>query len=170
MSVEPWTSRQWDILQETSTHPSKPSSSVTPFHKCSINSPVSFLGAPAGPLLEVSLDWNYLVIHNFPHHNLSPECRVCVLFSRMAAAFLHIFVLCVSVIQSYPALCDPRDCSPPDSPVHRILQARILEWVAIPFSRGPSQPRDQTWVSCAAGIFSTIWVTREAPLYIFTHL
>ena len=41
-------------------------------------------------------------------------------------------------------LCDPIDCSPPDSSVHGILQARILEWVAIPFSRGSSQPRDQT--------------------------
>ena len=48
----------------------------------------------------------------------------------------------VLVAQSCPTLCDPRDCSPPGSSVHGILQARILEWVAIPFSRGPSQPRD----------------------------
>ena len=41
-----------------------------------------------------------------------------------------------SVAQSYPALCDPMDCSLPGSSIHRILQARILEWVAIPFSRG----------------------------------
>ena len=40
---------------------------------------------------------------------------------------------------------------------------RILEWVAIPFSRGSSQPRDQTWVSCIAGRFFTVWTTREAP-------
>ena len=45
----------------------------------------------------------------------------------------------------------------------RILQAKILEWVAMPSSRGSSQPRDQTQVSCIAGGFSTIWVTREAP-------
>ena len=43
--------------------------------------------------------------------------------------------------------------------VHRILQARILEWVAIPFSRDSSQPRDQTWVSCVASGFFTIWTT-----------
>ena len=46
-------------------------------------------------------------------------------------------------------------CSLPRSSIHGILQARILEWVAIPFSRGSSQPRDQTWVSCIAGRFFT---------------
>ena len=52
-----------------------------------------------------------------------------------------------SVIQLCPTLCDPMDCSPPGSSVHGIFQARILEWVAIPFSRGSSWPRNQTWVS-----------------------
>ena len=56
----------------------------------------------------------------------------------------------------------PLDCSPPDSSVHGILQARIQEWVAIPFSRGSSLPRDQTQVSCITGRFFTIWATREA--------
>ena len=46
-------------------------------------------------------------------------------------------------------LCDPRDCSLPGSSVHGILQARILEWVAIPSSSGSSPPRDWTWVSCS---------------------
>ena len=53
----------------------------------------------------------------------------------------------VLVVQSCPILCDPMDCSPPGSSVHRIFQARILEWVAILLSRGHSWPRDQTWVS-----------------------
>ena len=44
-----------------------------------------------------------------------------------------------------------------------LSKARILEWVAIPFSRGSSWPRGQTWVSCIAGRFFTIWATREAP-------
>ena len=70
---------------------------------------------------------------------------------------------CVLVAQSCPILCDPMDCSPPDFSVHGILQARILEWVAIPFSRGSSQPRDRTRVSCIAGRFSIIWAAREAP-------
>jgi len=48
------------------------------------------------------------------------------------------------------------DCSPPGFSVHGILQARILEWVAIPFSRGSSQPRDQTQVSHIAGGFFTV--------------
>ena len=51
-------------------------------------------------------------------------------------------VFCVSVAQSCGTLCDPRDCNPPGSSVHGILQARMLEWVAISSSRGSSQPRD----------------------------
>ena len=62
----------------------------------------------------------------------------------------------VVVAQSCPALFDTRDWSPPDSSVHGILQARILEWVAMPFSRGSSSPREPTPVSCIAGGFSTI--------------
>ena len=63
--------------------------------------------------------------------------------------------------QLCPTLCDSMDYSPPGSSVHGILQARILEWVAIPFSRGSSWPRDQIWVFCIAGRLFTIWVTRE---------
>ena len=57
----------------------------------------------------------------------------------------------VLAVQSCPTLFDPMDCSPPGFSVHGILQARILKWVAIPFSRGSSQLRDQTHVSCIAG-------------------
>ena len=59
--------------------------------------------------------------------------------------------------------CNPMDCSPPGSSVHGILQARILEWVAISFSRRSSQPKDRTRVSSVAGWFFTIWATQEAP-------
>ena len=55
------------------------------------------------------------------------------------------------VAQSWPTLCDPMDCSLPGASVHGIFQARILEWVAISFSRGSSQPRDQTQVSHIVG-------------------
>ena len=55
------------------------------------------------------------------------------------------------VAQSCPTLCDPKDCSLPDSSIHGILQARILEWVAISFSRGSSRPRDRTQVSRIGG-------------------
>ena len=59
----------------------------------------------------------------------------------------------VKVTQSCPTLCDPKDYSPPGSSVHGILQARMLELVAVSFSRGSSQSRDQTQVSCIAGGF-----------------
>ena len=61
----------------------------------------------------------------------------------------------MKVCQSYPTLCDPKDCSLPDSSVHGIFQARILEWEAVPFSRESSQSRDWTQVSCIAGGFFT---------------
>ena len=71
----------------------------------------------------------------------------------------------VLVTQLCPTLCNPTDYSPPGSSVHRILQARILEWVAMPSSRGSSQPRDQTQISHNAGRFFNIWATREALCY-----
>ena len=67
------------------------------------------------------------------------------------------------VVQSCPTLCDPIDSSLPGSSVHGIFQARILEWVAIFFSRGSSWPRDRTQVSCIAGRCFTVWATREIP-------
>ena len=66
------------------------------------------------------------------------------------------------VTQSCPTLCNRKDCCPPGSSVHGILQARILECIAIPFSRGSSWPRDWTQVSCIAGVYFTSWATREA--------
>ena len=64
------------------------------------------------------------------------------------------------VAQLCPTLWDPVNCT-----VHGILQTSILEWVAFPFSRGSSQPRDRTQVSCIAGGFFTSWATREAQEY-----
>ena len=68
----------------------------------------------------------------------------------------------VLVTQSCPTLCDPMDWRPPGSSVHGILQARILEWVAISFSRGSSWPRDQTWVSYTGRQILYCWAIREA--------
>ena len=62
-------------------------------------------------------------------------------------------------------LCNLMDCSLPGSSVHGILQARILEWVTIPFSRGSSWLKNRTWVSHNVGRFFIIWTTREAPFY-----
>ena len=72
-------------------------------------------------------------------------------------------IMLLLVAQLYLTLCDPMDCSLPGSSVHGILQARILEWAAMPFSRGSSWPRDRTRVSWIAGRFFTIWATRGAP-------
>ena len=66
------------------------------------------------------------------------------------------------VAQLCPTLCDPIDCSLPGSSVHGIFQAKVLEWVAISFSRGSSQPRDWTWASNIVGRCFTIWATKEA--------
>ena len=69
----------------------------------------------------------------------------------------------VLVTQLCLTLCDPMNCRPPDSSVCGILQARLLEWVAIPFSRRSSQPKDGTTrVSHISGRFSTVWATGEA--------
>jgi len=70
---------------------------------------------------------------------------------------------CSLVTKSCLTLCNSMDCRLPDSSLHGILQARVLEWVAIPFSRGYSQLRDWTQVSCIAGRIFTIRATREAP-------
>ena len=65
---------------------------------------------------------------------------------------------------------NPMDCSLPGSSVHGILQARILEWVAISFSRGSSRPRNWTWLSCLAGRFFTNWAAREAHSFDYVDL
>ena len=67
---------------------------------------------------------------------------------QTSGGFLTVKVL---VAPLHPTLCDPMDCSPAGSSVHGILQARTLEWVAIPFSRGSPLPRGQTQVSCITG-------------------
>ena len=84
----------------------------------------------------------------------------------------------VSVPQLCLILCDPMDLRGlPGSSFHGISQAKILEWVTIPFSGGSSQPRDQTQISCIAGSFFTTWTTgdthslkaREVPFYSWKY-
>ena len=74
------------------------------------------------------------------------------------------------VAQSCLTLCDPMDCSLPGSSIHGIFQARVLEWVAISYSRGSSWPRDWTQVSRIAGRYFTIWATREAHHFYHAFL
>ena len=84
--------------------------------------------------------------------------EIIIFFNLLAACGILVPWSEVKVAQSCPTLCDPMDYT-----VHGILQARILEWVAIPFSRGCPQPRDQTEVSQIAGGFFTSWATRGNP-------
>ena len=78
----------------------------------------------------------------------------------MSSSPCYQYHLWVKITRSCPTLCDPMDYT-----VHGILQARILEWVAFPFFRGSSQPRDWTQVSCIAGGFFTSRATREDQEY-----
>ena len=78
------------------------------------------------------------------------------------------FVLAQS-LQWYPSLCNPVDCGPPGSSVHAIPQARVLEWVAMPSSRGSSQPRDRTSVSCVSCTAGRFFTTSHQGSPIMLH-
>ena len=96
----------------------------------------------------------------YPLQYSSPENSMdCVVHgvtkSRTRPRDFHCHSVCMWYSLGHVRLCSSIDCSPPGSSVHGILQARILEWVAISFSRESSQPRDWTWVSCIAGGFLT---------------
>ena len=103
-------------------------------------------------------DWN----KNRPFPVLWPLLH----FPNLLARWLQHFNICVYIVkeseseaQSCPTLWDPVDYSLPCSSLHGILQERILEWVAISFSRGPSRPRDRTWVSRIEGRCFNLWAT-----------
>ena len=89
-----------------------------------------------------------------------------LIYGHSASLFLE--VKWSEVAQSYLTLCNPMDCSLPG--VHGILQARILEGVAISFSMGSSWPRDWTWVSRIGGRRFNLWTTREAHLFHIGHV
>ena len=86
-------------------------------------------------------------------------CLFVFLLSSFNGVWLSVYA--ESESHSVVSLCNPMDYT-----VHGILQARILEWVAFHFSRGSSQPRDRTQVSCTAGRFFTSWASRETPVYV----
>ena len=88
-----------------------------------------------------------------------PRTRVEVPF--ICSAAIHYFCYCCLVAKSCLSLCNPMDCNPPGSFNHGIPQARIVEWVAIYFSRGSSRPRDWTCIPELAGRFFITWATRE---------
>ena len=83
------------------------------------------------------------------------HCRLCKAKCERRKSQSEVAQLCLT-------LCNSMDCSPPSFSIHGFFQARILEWVAISFSRGSSTPWDWTQVSCIAGRHFTFWATREA--------
>ena len=96
--------------------------------------------------LWICLFWTFYI------SGITHDVTICVWLLSLGIMFLRFYPFCsmywyVLVAQSCLTLCNPIDCSPPGSSVHGILQARILEWIAMPSSRGSSQPRDQTLVS-----------------------
>ena len=103
------------------------------------------------------------------------DLQCCVSFRYITSWFsLYIYIcMCVcSVAQWYLTLCDPMGCNMPGLSVHRIFQARILEWVAISSCRVSSWPKDQTHVSCISCNGRQIlhhWATWEASLYTHRH-
>ena len=121
--------------------------------------------------------WAYLGLHSV--YSFSLPCKLSsshdlvhyiesgpMGFSCALYGSLHSYLLpssaCCLVAELCSTLCDSMDCSPPGSSVHGIVQARILEWVAMFPSRGSSQPRDQTQISCIGRWILCRWATREA--------
>ena len=97
--------------------------------------------------MEVLLGLIHLVSDTvFPPPPLPPKMATAV------GIVLFTFQRLAKLFESCPTLCNPMDCSPPGFSVHGLLQARILEWVAMPFTRGSSQPRDWTQVSYISSI------------------
>ena len=128
--------------------------------------------------IHISILFQILLPYQLLYHRILSEapCAIhrslliiqfCFFFSNARFSFQTyrlfkaMFSLLVALVTQWcPTLCGPMDYSPPVSSVQGILQARILEWVAVSYSRELSQPRDRTWVSHIVGRFFTIWATR----------
>ena len=129
-------------------------------------SPISLPNRTLISLLSLLCHLSYLL-------DLAPIMAPLFLFLFFAGGGIVALQCCVSfcckVAQSCPTLWDPTDCSLPGSSVHEIFQVRVLDLVAISFSRGSSWPRDRTRVSSIADRGFTIWATREAQLYVYIY-
>ena len=117
-------------------------------------------------LLEQRYCMNISIVYSKDTHQRSLSLFKIMLKENSAP--VSILFISTPLFASLNYICDPVDFSPPGSSVHGILQARILEWVAISFSRGSSWPRDWTQVSHIAGRCFNLWATREAPIYSFS--
>ena len=132
------------VLIPSSSHEDSSLSRTT----CVTSFYLNHLGKGSSPSTVTSECWGGALVHGFQGGVHNSSLTPCVVFREVK----------LKVLVAHPCLtlCDPVDCSPPGSSVHGILQASILEWVAISFSRGSSQPRDRTQISHIAGEFFTI--------------
>ena len=118
--------------------------------------------------LDKELHW--IVMNLRPYGKSSQVCPLSLTHTHThthahTRTHMHTEVKWSEVAQLCPTLCDPMDCGLPGSSFHGIFQARILEWVAISFSRGSSRPRDWTRVShIIVSRRFTIWATREGHI------
>ena len=121
------------------------------------------------------LDHTSLFTDEFAPQDLSACCDLCLECLSPKCHFLQGWLnglhpqsqTCVHA-QSCPTLCNPMCCNLPGSSIHGIIPGRILEWVAISSSRGSSQPRDWTHVSCVSGIGRRVlyhWATGESYIW-----
>ena len=103
-------------------------------------------------------------------HQIQPRVLILAPKSTQYGSNLSFqYCMCVNCSVVSDSLQPRGQCSPPGCSVYGILQARILKWIVIPFSRGSSQPRGQIEVSSIAGRFFTVWATRKAPFQYY-HL
>ena len=122
------------------------------------------------PIFELSIKKITLCCFSFLAFSALSSVKLIYVVMWNSCAFIFLLFyfmnMCqVFVTQSCWTLCNPMNCSLPGFSVHGILQARILQWVAISSSRGSSQSRDWTWLSCISGGFFTIWAPREVWIH-----
>ena len=115
-------------------------------------------------ILIILITISQLILSQWDHVYKILDPEPCIFKADDDYLVILLLCVCVLVTQSCLTLRDPMDCSPTSSSVHGILQARILEWVAISFARGSSRSRDWTHVSCIAGRFFMVGAT---PLQIW---
>ena len=133
-------------------------------------------------LAQISLHAHLGISFVVPGHSPPFLChcfwRTCTCFTRESKRaeerWLNQYLAKVKkvkalVTQMCLTLCDPMDCSPPGSSLQKILQARTLTWITIPFSRGSFRLRYWTQVSCIVGRLFTNWASKEALSKMFTH-
>ena len=116
-------------------------------------------------ILTVTDCWGLLIEKEVekPKNHFLQDIKMKLMVVLYFEVHTYMYVCESEITQSYLTLCNPVDCSLPGFSVHGIFQAIVMEWIAISFSRGSSQPRERTQVSHIVDRCLTIWATREVP-------